>query len=196
MLGVEVEEAALVRAGRVEDEVGEAEVGIEPDLLHVLLWVRRDNPAARRALRGQRVRQALHLQRVFYAGLFLSAERQGAPVAGVLQGALPIGIEGDLHLDELVERRRVAAGLAGTLLERRQELLAVERLALAAGADEAVRHPAGIAGHLRAASRHVERDAARGRVVHRGVTGLVERAVEADTLCAPQAAHELNGLAQ
>src|ERR671923_2057955 len=89
MLSVEVEEAALVRAGRMEDEVGEAEVGIEPDPLHVLLRVRRDNPAARGALRGQRVRQALHLQRVFYARLFLGAERQGAPVAGGAPGAPP-----------------------------------------------------------------------------------------------------------
>src|SRR5918911_773401 len=119
MLSVEVEEAALVWAGRVEDEVGEAKVGIEPDPLHVLRRVRRDNPAARGALRRQRIRQALHLQRVFYAGLFFGAERQGAPVAGVLQGALSIGIEGDLHFDELVERRRVADGLAGAVRERR-----------------------------------------------------------------------------
>src|ERR687886_2817876 len=113
MLSVEVEEAALVWAGRVEDEVGEAKVGIESDPLHVLLRVRRDNPAARGALRRQRIRQALHLQRVFYAGLFLGAERQGAPVAGGLPGALPVSIDGELSPPDLFGRHRVAAGLAG-----------------------------------------------------------------------------------
>src|SRR5205809_6507901 len=61
LFGVQVQESPLIVARRVEHQVIEAQVDIEPDLLDVLFRISRDDPAAGRALGRQGVRQALHL---------------------------------------------------------------------------------------------------------------------------------------
>ena len=57
------------------------------------------------------------------------------------------------------------------LLDRRDELVLVQLLTLAGGADEAVAGAARVLGHLRAARGDVDRDTALGHVVDRGALG-------------------------
>src|SRR5437868_2729531 len=68
LLGVKFEEARLVGAGGVKDEVTEAELDIKADALDLLVGVARDNPAARGAIERQSVGEALHLDRILDAG--------------------------------------------------------------------------------------------------------------------------------
>src|SRR5207302_1357399 len=67
LLGVELQEARLVGARGVEDEVTETETDIEADALDLLVRVARHDPAAGGAIERQRVGEPLHLHRVFDA---------------------------------------------------------------------------------------------------------------------------------
>ena len=107
-----------------------------------------------------------------------------------------IGVVGDLDLDHPVDVVGVAARRLGTLVHRRDELVLVQLLALARGADEAVARAPGVLGHLRPARGDVDRDAALGNVVDRGALGVVVLAVEVHPVAEPQLAHQLDGLAQ
>ena len=72
------------------------------------------------------------------------------------------------------------------LVERRQEGVGVELLALARRADEAVADPAGEPRGGRPGGRDVDRDRLVGPVVDRGVVRLVELALEGDELLLEQ----------
>ena len=81
-------------------------------------------------------------------------------------------------------------------LHRGDELVLVQLLALAGGADEAVARAACVLGHLGSARGDVDRDAALGHVVDRGALGLVVLALEVDPVAEPQLAHQPDRLAQ
>ena len=81
-------------------------------------------------------------------------------------------------------------------LHRGDQLVLVELLALAGGADEPVARAPGVLGHLRPARGDVDRDAALGNVVDRCALGVVVLALEVDAVAEPQLAHQLDGLAQ
>ena len=107
-----------------------------------------------------------------------------------------IGVVGDLDLDHPVDVVGVLARRLGALPHRGDQLVLVELLALARGADEAVACAAGVLGHLRPARGDVDRNAALGHVVDRGALGLVVLAVEVDAVAEPQLAHQPDRLAQ
>src|SRR5438876_3722066 len=104
--GVDVQEAALVRSWRVEHQVIESEIRIEPDLLDVLFRVGRNNPTRSGSLRRQRIGESLHRNGVLDAYFLLCGERQSTPIARILECALSIGVERDFDLDHLVKPRR------------------------------------------------------------------------------------------
>src|SRR4051794_19474469 len=68
-LAVQLQELCLVRAGGVEDEVGEAEVEIGLDLLDVFVGISGDDEPLRGLVDRQLVGQPLHLDRVLDAVL-------------------------------------------------------------------------------------------------------------------------------
>ena len=80
--------------------------------------------------------------------------------------------------------------------DRGDELVLVQLLTLAGGADEAVAGAAGVLGHHRAARGDVHRHPALGHVVDRGALGAVVLAVEVDAVTQPQLAHQLHRLAK
>src|SRR4051794_11809105 len=71
LLGVELQETRLIRAGGVEDEVAEAEFDIGPDFLDLLVGVARHDPAACGTVKWQRIGETLHLDRILDADLLL-----------------------------------------------------------------------------------------------------------------------------
>ena len=113
-------------------------VDVLPDLLDGLVGIGRDDPALGDLLDGQRVGGLLHLDGVVDAVLLLGGQRQRRPEPGVLQRQLRIGIVGDLDLDHPVDVVGVAACRLGALFHRGDQLVLVELLALARGADEPV----------------------------------------------------------
>ena len=115
---------------------------------------------------------------------------------GVLQRALPIGVERNLDLDHLFERRRVAPHFACAFREGWQELVAVQLGALTTGADEPIAHTAGVFGHLRTTGGNQQRHTSGGPIVHRSVGRLVVHARVADPILRPQTAHQRHSLAQ
>ena len=128
--------------------------------------------------------------------LLLGGQRQRRPEPGVLQRRLGVGVVGDLDLDHPVDVVGVLARRLRALLHRGDELVLVELLALAGGADEAVARAARVLGHLGSARGDVDRDAALGHVVDRGALGLVVLALEVDPVTEPQFAHQPHRLAQ
>ena len=128
--------------------------------------------------------------------LLLGGQRQRRPEPGVLQGQLGVGVVGDLDLDHPVDVVGVLARRLRALPHGGDELVLVELLALAGGADEAVAGAAGVLGHLRSARGDVDRDAALGHVVDRGALGLVVLALEVDAVAEPQLAHQPHRFAQ
>jgi hypothetical protein len=89
------QEAGLVRPGRMEHEMAEAQADIGADLLDMLVGIARHDPAARRAVERQRIGQALHLDRVLDRRLLLRRQGERCPMARVLLGAHGVGVEGD-----------------------------------------------------------------------------------------------------
>ncbi len=73
--------------------MGEAERDGLGHALDVLVRIVGHDPATRGALDWERVGEPLHLHRVLDAHLLLGRERQRRPVAGVLQGAVSVGVE-------------------------------------------------------------------------------------------------------
>src|SRR5581483_4720145 len=178
------------------EDVLSVEVQVELDLRHVLIWIVGDQPAARRALDGQCGGAPLELNRVIDPRLLLGLERQRCPLARLRHRSLPVEIERNLDLDQLLERAGIAPGLAGPLVEGRQELVPVEPLTLAAGADQAVGGAPGIASHLRAAGGNVDGRRLSRPIVDRGIARPIVRALERDALLAPEPVDELQRLAQ
>ena len=76
----------------------------------------------------------------------------------LVDGLLAVGVPRQLDLDHPVEVVAGAAGLGQALVDGRQQLVAVELLALARGADEPVTGPAGVPRHERAAGGDVDGD--------------------------------------
>ena len=109
-----VEEAGLVLAGRVQDQLVEAEVDVAPDAGGDLLGVVRDDEAGRRAL-CVRVRQPLHLDRVLDALLLLGRERQGGPPGARLARVVGVAVVRDLDLDHVMDLAGVATRRLGAL---------------------------------------------------------------------------------
>ena len=114
----------------------------------------------------------------------------GRPEAGVLERLLGVGVPRDLDLDHPVDVVVVAPGLVEALVDRGHELVAVELLALAGGADEAVAVPAGVPRDHRTPGGDVHRHRRVGAVVDRGVLGAVVLALEGDAVLGPQPAHQ------
>ena len=88
----EVEKAALVGAGGVEHDMGEAEIDGLGQTLDVLVGVAGHDPAARGAADGQGVGELFHLHRVLDAGFFLRRQGERRPVPRVLERTLAVGI--------------------------------------------------------------------------------------------------------
>src|SRR5512133_2543986 len=145
-----LEEASLVGRRGVDDEVVEAELDVGRDALGGLVGVVRDDEAARR-VDARCVREPLELDRIVDVLLGLGRQRERRPERAVPAGRGEVRVVRELDLDHALERRRVAARLAGALGEGRQERLGVELARLAAGLDEAVGVGAGPRRALRAA---------------------------------------------
>ena len=109
-------------------------------------------------------------------------ERERRPDLGVLHRPGEVGVEGHLHLDHPVDRRGIAARLLGALGERGQEGVGVQLGALAAGADEPVAEASREPRRGGARGGDVDRQRLVGLVVHRGLVGPEEGAVEVDDL--------------
>ena len=107
-----------------------------------------------------------------------------------------IGVVGDLDLDHPVDVVGILARRLGALLHRGDELVLVQLLTLARGADEAVAGAARVLGHLRPTRGDVDRDAALGHVVDGGALGVVVLALEVDPVTQPQLAHQPHRFAQ
>src|SRR5439155_7248889 len=101
-----LEEAALVLARRMEDQVIEAEADVPADLLDYLRRVVRDDEA-RVGTVGRGVGKALHLDRILDAALLLGRQRERGPPAAGVQRELRVVVVGDLDLDELRKRRGI-----------------------------------------------------------------------------------------
>ncbi len=184
------------RGRRVEDEVREAELDVRPDSLDLLVGVGGDDPALRRALRRQAVGEPLHLGGILDAHLLLGRQRECRPVAGVLERALRVGVEGHLHLDHALDGIRRAPGGGKARRDVREQRVAIELGRLAAGADEALGLlPRELRDH-RARARDVDRHPPLRPVVDRRLLGAVVLTLEADALLRPQPADELHRLAQ
>ncbi len=84
LIRVQIQETRLIGSGSVKHEVPETHVDVGPDLLHVLVRIRRDDPALGGALRRQLIRQPLHFERILDRDLLLGRERERGPMAGVL----------------------------------------------------------------------------------------------------------------
>ena len=80
-----LEEARLVVARRVEDQLVEAELDVRRDALDDLVGVVGDDEAAARAV-AVGVGEPLHLDRVLDAGLLLARQRERRPPAARLLG--------------------------------------------------------------------------------------------------------------
>src|ERR1035437_9673371 len=104
---VELQEARLVIAGSMEDQVVEPELEVGSQLLQVLVRIIRDKPSAVGDLLHA-PREALHLAWIVDSGLDIGRQSQGSPDLCVLEGARSIGVERDLDLDHFVERGNVA----------------------------------------------------------------------------------------
>src|SRR5256885_11818908 len=89
---VQLEEARLTVAGRMEDQVVEAKIEIRPQLFDVLVRVAGDEPSpVSDILHG--FGQPLHLSRVVDARLRLSGKRESSPDLSVLHRLFPVGVE-------------------------------------------------------------------------------------------------------
>src|SRR4051812_33282013 len=104
-----VQEAGLVLAGRVQDQLVEAQVGVAADAGGDLLGVARDDEARGRSV-DRLVGEPLHLDRVVHALLLLGRERQRCPPGARLAREVGVAVVGDLHLDHPPYAGRVAAG--------------------------------------------------------------------------------------
>src|SRR5581483_1139636 len=104
LLGVQPEEAALIRSRCMEHAVPETQLDVRLEHAHVLVRIRGDDPALRRALSGESIRYLLHLERILERISLFLAERECGPVPRVLQRALPVRVIGHLQLDHPLER--------------------------------------------------------------------------------------------
>ena len=111
-----VEEAALVLARRVEHEVREAEVRVRRDLGGNLLGIGGDDEP-RVSPVGRGVGEALHLDGVLHAHLLFGRERERRPPAARVARVVRVVVVRDLDLDHADDRRGVAAGRFGALLD-------------------------------------------------------------------------------
>jgi len=143
---------------------------------------------------GRASAEALHLARILDAHLLVAAQGEGCPVAGVLHGALHVGVERDLHLDERVDAAGRALALLESLAEGGQQVLGVELARLAGGRDVAVGDAAGEARRGGAGGSDVDRHRGFGPVVDGGVVSPVEGSVEGDALLTPQLADQRDRL--
>src|SRR5215218_9034079 len=80
-----LEEARLVGAGGVEDQLVEAELDVRPDTVDDLVGIVGDDEAGAGAV-AVLVGQPLHLDRVLDAGLLLARERERRPPSARLLG--------------------------------------------------------------------------------------------------------------
>src|SRR5450759_1453978 len=122
---VDLQEARLVIAGSMEDQVIEPELEVGSQLLQVLVRIIRDEPSAVGDLLHA-PSESLHLARIVDPGLDIGRESQGRPDFGVFQSACSVGVERDLDLDHPVEGAGFAARFRHASRERRQKLLRVQ----------------------------------------------------------------------
>src|SRR5436305_5367746 len=138
------QEALLIVAGAVEDEMLKADLDVGDELLDHLIWIIGDDETSLSPVEDL-VRRLLHLDRVVDTRLLVRSERERGPeVAGFL-GVGEIRVVADLDLDVLVD----IAGVAPRLLRAGREALqhvAVELGVLARGSDEAITYPSGQLG--------------------------------------------------
>ena len=117
-------------------------------------------------------------------------------MARVLHRALHVRVERDLDLDHARVVGRSRASLGAPLHHLRQDRFGIELARLAAGADQAVAHSAGIFRDQRAGRRDIDRNGRRGPIVDGRVLGAIILAFERHFLLGPELAHQRDGLAQ
>ena len=145
-LAIEAQEALLVRAGRMEDEMPEAELDIGPDLLDVLVGIgsRRSSGCAARSTGSASASRSISSGSS--TDIFSSGESASAAQCRVsFERALRVGVERDLHLDHAVDSGVVGApASASPAATLGSSVSRVELGLLAAGADEAVAGAPGV----------------------------------------------------
>ena len=156
----------------------------------MLVRIGRDDPAAGGALGREPVGKALHLFRTVDGNLFLRRQSENRPVARVLHRAFHIRVERDLDLDHPRVVGRSRAGLGPPLRHFRQDRFGVKLARLAARADQAVAHPAGIFRDQRAGRRDIDRNGRRGPVVDGRVLGAIILTFERHPLLGPELTHQ------
>src|SRR6185503_7088311 len=107
-----------------------------------------------------------------------------------------VRVERDLHLDGALDLCRVTSGFARARLDGRQQRLAVELVALAAGADEAVRFLARVGRGLWTGCGDVEGHTILGLVEDLRRARLEVLPLERDVVVRPEELHELDRLSQ
>src|SRR2546427_9845120 len=83
-LCIQVDKTRLVIAWSMEDQMGKAQFNVRADLLDVLFWIRRYQPATVRLI-CYLFCPALHLARIVNIGLLFRCKRQARPDACVTQ---------------------------------------------------------------------------------------------------------------
>jgi hypothetical protein len=194
VIGELIEEASLVGAGRVQDQVLEAELDVRGELLdHLVGVVGNDEPGVGAV--DVFVGDPLHLDRVLDPLFLLRRQSQRRPpVAGVV-GELAVAVVGDLDLDHLADRARVAPRFRRPLGDFLHQP-GVEVGVFAAGRDEAVAGAAGELRRQRPGGGDEDRHRLVGLVVDRRQLGPVVLALEVDPLLVPEAADQLDRLRQ
>src|SRR5579885_3896258 len=106
-------------------------------LLHVFLWIRGYQPAPMGLVRD-RFRLFLHLPWIVNIHFFISWQCQCSPDTRIRHLTFLVGIERDFHLDGALNRRWIAARGLRALFQGWQQLIAIQFVALAGCADEAI----------------------------------------------------------
>src|SRR5438034_329463 len=192
---IEAHRALLVLAREVEDQVREAPFHVAADLRDMLVGIGGDDEARVRLVR-RGLGAALHLTRILDPGLVLGRQRERGPLTRVRHGAVALGVEGDLHLDRPLDLPGVASGLTRAGLDRGQQRFAVQLVALAAGADEAIGFPAGERRRLRTGCGDIERNTIPRLVEDLRPARLEVLAFKGHVVVGPQLLHELHSLAE
>ena len=113
----------------------------------------------------------------------------------VLPGARGVAVERDFQFDHVIVGLRARPGGGQSFGDLGQQRLGIELPLLAAGADEAVARPAGVAGDQGAGGGDIDRHLGCRAIVDGGLRGTIVLALEAHPLLAPQRADQGHRLA-
>src|SRR5579871_6789275 len=173
----------------------EAQFDVGANLLDMFFRVVGDEPAPIRLVCDS-FGFLLHLARVVNGNLVLCRKRQRGPDARIGHGAVAVRVIRDFDLDGALNRCRVAARRFRALFHSGQKLVAIERVALARGADEPVASTARVLRRNWPARADVDGHRLVRAIIDSGVARAVIRPLIADQFFFPEMLNQVNGFAQ